>query len=548
MRMRMFALTFLAFTTCVAPAHAEPPKRPVVITISEETTFFTEPLQEDGYVDYRAALNAWRSEGVRPETNFIVALLDVMKPDQVVGLVDQWPEGETLRRKMRDAFYSRLGVKEPKREGPFLVLYNDAVDAWLEPIEDEEERDAREASYWKPCQDGPWRAEDYPETAKWLEANSPMLDKVVELSKLPQCYAPLIEDPDGEFIAVVADTLPFMQNARGLVQSLRVRINHRLAEGDIEDAFEDFQAIRRIARHLARRASLTEWISAQSDEKQALDALADLTTYCDLTAEQSRKFAAEYASLPPMGALSETVDKFERCVLLEIIAQLAENGGVGIYSEIGDLGLLAESRDLNAPEAIIATFGRAVIDWDKLLRQGNLFYDNAVTAIKTEGIAERCARMDKLRGRLSDQSMVLSAGRAGPYLLNYTEAYTNLMGTLVMTLTCTYVYGAVDIDIRGAMYESMAETVLALEAYKADHGEHPEALADLVPDYMESVPLDLYTDDPLQYHRTDDGYKLYSLGQNGEDDTAGGDPNARYSKNRGVYWDDCGVILPAPTE
>ena len=64
--------------------------------------------------------------------------------------------------------------------------------------------------------------------------------------------------------------------------------------------------------------------------------------------------------------------------------------------------------------------------------------------------------------------------------------------------------------------------MLLVEAYRARHGAAPESLDDLVPEYLEAVPIDpasgkgygyrLLADDP--YGRT---YLLYSLGVDGED-------------------------------
>jgi hypothetical protein len=54
-------------------ANAEQAKLP--FTISKETTYFTEPLDEAGYVDYLGALNKLCHEGVMPENNAAGALV-----------------------------------------------------------------------------------------------------------------------------------------------------------------------------------------------------------------------------------------------------------------------------------------------------------------------------------------------------------------------------------------------------------------------------------------------------------------------------------------
>lgn len=63
----------------------------------------------------------------------------------------------------------------------------------------------------------------------------------------------------------------------------------------------------------------------------------------------------------------------------------------------------------------------------------------------------------------------------------------------------------------------------ALERHRLAAGEYPEALEKLVPRYIEKLPHDLITGEPLKYRRTaDGGFILYSVGWNQQDD--GGRP------------------------
>jgi hypothetical protein len=58
----------------------------------------------------------------------------------------------------------------------------------------------------------------------------------------------------------------------------------------------------------------------------------------------------------------------------------------------------------------------------------------------------------------------------------------------------------------------------AVRQYVLEHGVSPPSLAELVPDYFGSVPDDPLGDGPLKYRRIEDGYLLYSVGNNGRDD------------------------------
>ena len=64
-----------------------------------------------------------------------------------------------------------------------------------------------------------------------------------------------------------------------------------------------------------------------------------------------------------------------------------------------------------------------------------------------------------------------------------------------------------------------AQIACALERYRLAHGEYPETLDTLVPQFIEKLPHDLIGGQPLHYRRTDDGkFLLYSIGWNETDD------------------------------
>jgi hypothetical protein len=58
----------------------------------------------------------------------------------------------------------------------------------------------------------------------------------------------------------------------------------------------------------------------------------------------------------------------------------------------------------------------------------------------------------------------------------------------------------------------------ALGAYQREHGDYPKTLDALAPNYLPSVPKDLFTGKPLVYRPEKKGYLLYSFGPNGKDD------------------------------
>jgi len=72
---------------------------------------------------------------------------------------------------------------------------------------------------------------------------------------------------------------------------------------------------------------------------------------------------------------------------------------------------------------------------------------------------------------------------------------------------------------RGQTDVNLALVACALERYWQGRQQYPEALSELGPTYLEKVPADIITGQPLRYRRTDGGqFLLYSVGWDEADD------------------------------
>jgi len=108
------------------------------------------------------------------------------------------------------------------------------------------------------------------------------------------------------------------------------------------------------------------------------------------------------------------------------------------------------------------------------------------------------------------------AAAKGPYGTRSASTPTDLISDLLVVD---------DIPARfrltfGETQNRLLMTACALRAYELDHhGQYPTTLAQLVPAYLPSVPLDPFTaSSPLSYRRTCAVYALYSVGPDTRDD------------------------------
>lgn len=75
-----------------------------------------------------------------------------------------------------------------------------------------------------------------------------------------------------------------------------------------------------------------------------------------------------------------------------------------------------------------------------------------------------------------------------------------------------------DSHLRSCTEARLVRTALAVERYRLAKGALPESLEVLVPEFLESVPRDLFGEGPVKYRKTDTGYMIYSVGEDREDD------------------------------
>jgi hypothetical protein len=88
---------------------------------------------------------------------------------------------------------------------------------------------------------------------------------------------------------------------------------------------------------------------------------------------------------------------------------------------------------------------------------------------------------------------------------------------------------------------SLAVSAIALERWHKRHGDYPESLNQLVPEFLHSIPLDHIDGKPIRYRRTESYFILWSIGLNGIDE--GGDDTPINSKS---YFRRKDFVWPRP--
>lgn len=110
----------------------------------------------------------------------------------------------------------------------------------------------------------------------------------------------------------------------------------------------------------------------------------------------------------------------------------------------------------------------------------------------------------------------------GPFRTNQT-AFERFRLPVATTLMPNWEKASTSL-LRYETQRQMALTALALKRYLLRHGRLPADLASLLKEFLPALPLDCMNGRHLRYHKVSDRrFKLWSVGENGEDDKGAGD-------------------------
>ena len=82
----------------------------------------------------------------------------------------------------------------------------------------------------------------------------------------------------------------------------------------------------------------------------------------------------------------------------------------------------------------------------------------------------------------------------------------------MMSIIPKYLY--IDHIMSNDARKGLADLALAVTAYKAEKGRYPEKIEELVPEYIDRLPIDPYDNQPLKLKHIKGGLDLYSAGYN----------------------------------
>ncbi len=521
-----------------SPKARTPPIPRLLVTISKETTYITEPLRVDGYPDYIAALNRRAGEGLNCDDNAAVPFWRAVGPSGVP-------------KDRREKYFRLLDIRPPAEKGDYFVdiwqYLGEHVGAGSSAGGDATKPPP--AEMWKkhiPATIRPWSKEEFPLLAQWVEANEKPLDLVVAACHEPRCFDPLVAAGSNLGARIVLShydnhgdpgLFPFAEASIPLAKALVARAMLRLQEGKKGKAWEDLMACHRLARLAAQGPTGFAALAARAIDQRAQTGDRVLLEHAGAGPAQIAKMRLLLAGLPPLPKFAEAVDQGDRLVYLDYATSAARQGFVEMLKAAGS----SHGGTVSVP-ADFAT--RLMVDWDSVLRFGNLWYDRYADALgrptragRAEAAEKVCKDMHELRSLTEQRIKSIRTETA-----NLREISTRIAAGALLVVADEPVATYVDVQDCYAAQTDLTELAFALAACRAETGSYPATLADLAPKYIAKVPKDLFNHDAdLHYSRQGVGYLLYSVGPNGKDDGGRGETDRTGKED----WDDLAVRVPA---
>lgn len=261
------------------------------IEVSMDVTRATQPLDQEGFVDYVAAVNlAYRGE-LTPDNNAAVWLFRAFGPRQldIQGL---------------DKYYSWLGIEPLPDDGRYFVSLESVAERHAPPASESSagtEVDPVEVIYVQHDQaiSGPWSPDQCPWIEEWLEANRRPLDHTIVASRQDQFFFPLVFG-GGPRRDWVLGYLPPMESAHRKVFSLMAaRAMRRMASGETVGAITDALVALRIGRLIGQSMHSSVIMAGEGMESAACQLLHRILSSGEVNQDQIASIRESILQLPP---------------------------------------------------------------------------------------------------------------------------------------------------------------------------------------------------------------------------------------------------------
>ena len=452
------------------------------LEVGPATTVVAGPIQEDGLVNYAEVLNLELSRNVTPENNAAVLFARAFGPTLVAEPI-------------RDEYFEQLGMTTPPSDGAYLMPLEDFVFLSRIPLGEMPPTLFSDTLHWYL----PFTPEQKPAVSAWLAESGDALALIHEACEREYCYSPIVMRP-GMSLSEAGYDHTLHGGLTAIALYYRCLMN--IGTGNMEQACDDALTCHRLARLLTHHPFPICFMISSGVSRMASVATEKIVLSGKLSPEAAQRLRRELDALPEFREFDRTVEFGVRFVSLDAAQRLFHGTQPAVGAPV--------------PQIVLGS-----LDGNVLLRSINHSFDEIESAMGVEDREERWNRLQKLSANYSNLQQV---DLHDPVLMTRM---------LVLERRSTLSRRVANVKMRDwtppfLMIQELEEVVAVsaelnrlgsvLAEYQAAHGEYPESLQELVPEYLSRVPIDNFDGKPLKYYRIEDGFALYSVGPDGSDD------------------------------
>jgi len=292
---------------------------------------------------------------------------------------------------------------------------------------------------------------------------------------------------------------------------------------DYDKALIDLKTCYRLGRHFKTNQNLIEQLVGMSIETIATETLRDILSNYRLTSPQLQTLQQNFERLSTNEVF--TVDfSGEKLMLLDEIQRCyTESGHIYIprMSALGD--------DMGHYRSAIA------VTLDTIISPQNWL--SAMKVLFTHPNKKQTRQKAKDFYDFIQALAPKSPAQIRAEDMDIEEKINEIVrGNMLLTIFCPAIGKVVEISHRNKSQIHATIAIIAILRHKAEKDDFPDSLQQLLSSgYISQIPIDVYTDKPLIYRKTEDSFILYSVSENFTDD--GGQP-ARDDKGNPRTWAD----------
>ena len=318
--------------------------------------------------------------------------------------------------------------------------------------------------------------------------------------------------------------LPHLAGLRTTTRRLQVRACAELALGNSSAALQDVLLALRLGTSTRNEPFLISFLVRLTIVQEALQPVWEGLEAHRWTGEQLTVLQQQLADLHFLPELDRALASERAAALLTADLLAAHKARL---SDIGDMPGLSPGdesiRDLMRRFAPRGWFDREKLNYSRMLdRQLEGAYDISRNRVFPSRIISNAREVESVLG--------VSGSRRFGGGVPSSESTPGFGGILRhLSLAALLVPELKEVPAKATAAQTsvdQARIACALERYRLAHGDFPESLAALVPSVSPELPKDPITGEPYRYRRTQDGYRLYSVGWNERDDNGIPGPTA----------------------